>query len=134
MNTGEKIKLLRKKLGYSAEYIAESIGVSPSTIYRYENNDIASMKIDNLKMIAKILHTDAMDLLGWYEDDPVTATLDPEKQSFDNHLTASEQSLLNEYRQLNDEGQEIAANQVHVMVASGLYIKSDQSELVEEEA
>ena len=39
MTTGERMRLRRKQLGYSAEYVAEKLGCSPSTIYRYENGD-----------------------------------------------------------------------------------------------
>lgn len=117
MNTGEKIKLLRKEFGYSAEYIADQIGVSPSTIYRYENNEIASMKIDNLKAIADLLHTSASSLLGW---------------SPDGFITEDEISLLSHFRQLNEEGQEKIVDYIHDLVASGRYIKTDQPKLVEE--
>ena len=40
MDIGERIKKRRKELGLSAEQIAEKLGVSPATIYRYESNDI----------------------------------------------------------------------------------------------
>lgn len=117
MNTGETIKHLRKQLGYSAEYIAEQIDVSPSTIYRYENNEIASMKIDKLKMIADILGTNACHLLGWYSGDSES-------------LSDSELILLNSFRQLNNEGQEKVCEYTSDLVASGRYIKSDQDEMV----
>lgn len=69
MNTGELIKLYRKRNGMSAEQLAETVGVSPSTIYRYENNDIANMGTDKLKAIATALHTDAHVLMGWDSPD-----------------------------------------------------------------
>lgn len=90
MNTGERIKQLRKERGFSAEYVAERIGVSPSTIYRYENNEIASMKIDKLKMIADLLGTDASNLLGWSADDFVISSDD-------------ELFILESFRKLNPE-------------------------------
>ena len=65
MNTGQRIKARRIELGYSAEQVADAIGVSPSTIYRYESNNIANMGIDKLKAVANFLHTDAHVLLGW---------------------------------------------------------------------
>lgn len=48
MDIGERIKKRRKELGLSAEQIAEKLGVSPATIYRYESNDIMNMRIDKL--------------------------------------------------------------------------------------
>ena len=38
--TGEQIKKRRKQLGMSADELAEKLGVSRSTIFRYEKGDI----------------------------------------------------------------------------------------------
>lgn len=111
MNTGEKIKAMRKDLGLSAEYIAEKIGISPSTIYRYENNDIASMKIDKLKSIADLLGTSASYLLGW--DDCAA----------DDHLTASEFALLSVFRDMDQDGQQKVLDYAKDLHATGLYTK-----------
>lgn len=115
MNVGERMKIMRKSLGLSAEYIAERIGVSPSTIYRYENNDIESMKIENLKMIADILGVKASLLLGWSDEEPVTAHLTEDR------TTPKEQALFDMFRQLNDEGQEKVSDYTSDLVASGRY-------------
>ncbi|MEA4813868.1 MAG: helix-turn-helix transcriptional regulator [Oscillospiraceae bacterium] len=76
MNVGRKIKLRRKELGISAEQLAASLGVSPSTIYRYENGDIEHMGLDKLTPIAKALHTTEAYFMGW--DDADTVNGDPE--------------------------------------------------------
>lgn len=65
MNIGDRIKNRRKKLGLSAEQLAEILGVSPSTIYRYESEDIMNMRIDKVPPIAKALNTTASSLMGW---------------------------------------------------------------------
>ena len=49
MTTGERMKHRRKELGLSAEYVADKLGVSPSTIYRYENGDIEKQPGDILE-------------------------------------------------------------------------------------
>lgn len=115
MNAGERIKIMRKSLGLSAEYIAEKIGVSPSTIYRYENNDIASMKIENLKLIADILGTKASYILGWYDEEPVVAVIPTEEND------TKVNSLVDLFRQLNDEGQDKVCEYTSDLVASGRY-------------
>lgn len=38
--TGQKIKARRKELGMSADEVAAKLGVSRSTIFRYENGHI----------------------------------------------------------------------------------------------
>ena len=46
MEIHDRIKARRKELGLSAETVAEKLGVSPATIYRYENNDIKKYTSD----------------------------------------------------------------------------------------
>lgn len=65
MTTGERIKMRRKELGFSAEYVAEQLGVSPATIYRYEKGDIEKMPGNILEPISKILNTTPAYLMGW---------------------------------------------------------------------
>ncbi|MGX8706274.1 MAG: helix-turn-helix domain-containing protein [bacterium] len=65
---GKRIKHRRKELGYSAEKLAELVGVSPATIYRYEKNDIANMGADKLRPIADALSTTPGALMGWEEE------------------------------------------------------------------
>lgn len=72
MTTGERMKQRRKELGLSAEKVAERLGVSPATIYRYENGDIDKVPGDRLAPIANILQTTPADLMGW-EDTSNTA-------------------------------------------------------------
>lgn len=65
MTTGERIKLRRKELGLSAEYLADKLKVSPATIYRYENGAIERLRGDVLEPLSKILHTTPAYLMGW---------------------------------------------------------------------
>ena len=91
MDIGEKIKECRKEIGMSAEELASIIGVSPSTIYRYENNDISNMGIDKLKAIASALHAYAYVLLGWEKD----------------NVTHDEMALIYKYRKLTSHSKEL---------------------------
>ena len=59
MIIGEKIKALR--------VLASTIGVSPSTIYRYENSEIANMGIDKLMAICAVLDVPAYYLFDRHE-------------------------------------------------------------------
>ena len=43
MNTGDRIKQRRIELVLSVDDLAEKIGKSRATIYRYENGDIENM-------------------------------------------------------------------------------------------
>ncbi len=70
MTTGQRMKIRRKELGLSAEKVAESLGVSPATIYRYENGDIEKVPGDSLEPIAYILKTTPAALMGWEDLEP----------------------------------------------------------------
>ncbi len=65
MTTGERLKLRRKEIGFSAEKVADQLGVSPATIYRYEKGDIEKVPVDSLAELAKILQTTPAYLMGW---------------------------------------------------------------------
>jgi len=55
----------RKAIGISAEKLADMLGVSPATIYRYENGDIEKVPGDRLGPIANALRTTPGYLMGW---------------------------------------------------------------------
>lgn len=65
MTTGQRMKSRRKAIGLSAEKLADILGVSPATIYRYENGDIDKVPGDRLAPIANALHTTPGYLMGW---------------------------------------------------------------------
>lgn len=65
MTVGERIKARRQELNMSAEQLAEKIGVSPATIYRYENGGIRHMGTDKLAIIADALSIEPKYLMGW---------------------------------------------------------------------
>lgn len=75
MTTGDRIKHRRKELSLSAEYIAEKLGVSPATIYRYENGEIDKVPAPRLAFIAELLKTTPEYLMGW-EDSPIAHNSD----------------------------------------------------------
>jgi len=51
----ERIKRRRLELGLSPEYVAEKIGKSRATYYRYESDEIEKMPISALKPLADVL-------------------------------------------------------------------------------
>ena len=65
MNTGDRIKQRRMELGLSVDELADKIGKSRATIYRYENGDIENMPTPVLEPLAKALETTPAQLMGW---------------------------------------------------------------------
>ncbi len=68
MTIGERIKQRRKDLGITAEELAEKIGVSRATMFRYESKDEGHMKFQVLAAIARGLNTTVAYLAGWEDD------------------------------------------------------------------
>ena len=63
MNIGEIIKKRRKELNLSLKDIAKKLNVSESSISRYENEEIKSMRIGKLIPLSEILQVDIRELL-----------------------------------------------------------------------
>ena len=83
MNIGDRVKECRIKLGYSAEQVAEKLGISPATEYRYENGDISKMPAKLVAPLAEFLLTTPAYLMGWSDDDtssPSSILKDDEKR------------------------------------------------------
>lgn len=73
MTTGERIRARRKELGITADILAEKIGVSRSTVFRWENGSIEKLPIDKLVPIARVLQTTVGYLMGWDDNKQVPA-------------------------------------------------------------
>ena len=97
MTTGERMKKRRKEIGLSAEKVAELLGVSPSTVYRYENGDIENMPGAILEPVSNILMTTPAYLMGW-EDSSSSCNLVDDAATVYSVLTEQEQQFINNYR------------------------------------
>ncbi len=95
----ERIKYLRKKYDLSAETIAESIGVSRATVYRYETKEVENMPITILEPLSKVLHCSPAYLMGWEDE-----SSDLPKHTY--NLNSKEELLLTDFRTLNEQGQD----------------------------
>lgn len=67
---GERIKKARLALGYSAEQVAAFLGVSPATVYRYENGDISKLPAKFIKPLADYLCITPAYLMGFSDEEP----------------------------------------------------------------
>nr|WP_308545458.1 S24 family peptidase [uncultured Lachnoclostridium sp.] len=64
-DTGKRIKDRRQELNISADTLADALGVSRSTIFRYEKGDIEKVPAESINKIAKLLNTTPAYLMGW---------------------------------------------------------------------
>ncbi len=83
--TGDRMQERRKELGISADTLAEYLGVSRSTIFRYENGDIEKVPANLLSDIAKFLKTSEAFLMGW-EDKEQSEEVIPKIMQYYNNL------------------------------------------------
>ena len=68
MTIGKRIENRRKELDMSADTLAQKIGKSRATIYRYENGYIEKLPTDVLIPLAEALLTTPEYLMGWTDD------------------------------------------------------------------
>lgn len=72
MTVGERIKMLRKKLGLNQVEFADKINVSKQTLYKYENNLITNIPSDKIESVAKLCHVSPAYIMGWEDEDGLT--------------------------------------------------------------
>ena len=113
MGIGKMIRARREALKLTQADLAKMIGVTPSAITNYES-DVSHPKEKVLYQLFDALQCDANYL---FSEAINTETPPP--------LTAEENNLINQYRELNTTGQKMLIEQATMMTASGLYKKSD---------
>lgn len=115
MTTGERLKLRRKEIGFSAEKVADQLGVSPATIYRYEKGDIEKVPVDSLAELAKILQTTPAYLMGWEsqadqaELNDILAQIQASEEKEQSRIA----KMIQDFKKLNDDGKAKAIERVH---------------------
>lgn len=67
MTIGDRIREKRKNKDYTLEQLADEIGVTKSTVLKYENGSIA-IPSDKIEKIAKSLNVSPGYLMGWTEE------------------------------------------------------------------
>ena len=65
MTVGDRIRKHRELSSISQTDLAEKIGVSKQTLYKYEKNVITNIPSDKIEEIAKVLNVSESCLMGW---------------------------------------------------------------------
>lgn len=65
MEISERIRLRRLELDLTLEDVAEKLGVTKSTVLRYETGYIKNMGIDKVEDLARVLKCSPAYLMGW---------------------------------------------------------------------
>ena len=68
LRTSKRIKDLRLKNHYTMEKLADMIGVSKSTIAKWENGYIDNMRQDNIIKLAEVFSVSPTYIMGYMEN------------------------------------------------------------------
>ena len=101
-----KIKQLRMERDMTLEQVAVIVGVGKSTVRKWETGMIANMKRDKIALLAKALSTTPAYLMGWDEETPSPIV--------EQQVTESEQLLLDLFRQVPENKQEMVLQMIQV--------------------
>lgn len=64
MTIGERIRTIRKFKKISVDYLAKELGVSKTTIYRYEDSTIEKIPLNIFEQLCSILDVTPAELMG----------------------------------------------------------------------
>ena len=64
MDLGKRLKAKRKEKNISAEYLAKELGISVSTVYRYEDSSILKIPVSTFEKMCDILGTTPAQMMG----------------------------------------------------------------------
>ena len=87
MTIGERIKTIRKSKKISVDTIANKLGISKTTIYRYEDSTIEKIPLQVIEKLSEILGVSLAELTGNGPDKKETSEL---PVAFDNAQDAME--------------------------------------------
>lgn len=107
MEIHERIRKRRIELELSMRDVASALGVSPSTVSRYESSEIQNMGIDKIEALSKVLRCTPAYLMGWEDKIESDTSLSPEKtliQIFNELNSSGQQKLLERAQELLELG------------------------------
>ncbi len=116
----ERLKLLREQKGLLQKNIAQQIGVGRTTYLKYEKG-VSEPSFSVLIKLAEIFDTSTDYLLERTDVEsfpPVQASPS---------LSATEQTLLRSFRQLNGDGQRNAMEHLNLLLDSDRYVKGTKT-------
>jgi transcriptional regulator with XRE-family HTH domain len=126
---GSKLYNRRKELGLTLEEVGDIVGVSKSTVRKWETGYIENMKRDKIALLAKALQTTPLYIMGIKD-----VVVSEEPISF----TKSEKELVHKYRNIDDKGKHtvdtvlemeyIRCNKPHLIVNAAHTIEGSTEE------
>lgn len=113
MEIGNLIYNRRKELGLTLEQIGDYVGVSKSTVKKWESGYISNMRRDKIALLAKILQIPPTDLINAETENKPPLKLP----------SGDEQELLTIYRNVNQDGQDYIMQTARMVEGTERYRK-----------
>lgn len=101
-NAAFRIKELRTSHNYTMEKLAQMVGVSKSTIAKWENGYVENMRQDKVKKLAVIFNVKPTYIMGYDEEESSVNSVD--------ELTDKEKHFVEVYSKLSEEQQKLVDN------------------------
>ena len=118
----DRIKEIKKQKGFSNETLSVASGIPKGTLAKILGSETKDPQISSIIKIAHALDVSADYLVFGVSHSPVS------------DLSAAETSLVKNFRELNDEGQEKVIGYVGDLIQTGIYKNNHQSGMVSKEA
>lgn len=112
MKIGDRIKSKRQENGLSQTELAQKVGVSKQTLYKYENNIITNIPSDKIELLSVSLNASPAYLMGWEENKA--------------NANAAMKRLMVYYAALNDAGKKEAAKRVQELTYLPQYAATNE--------
>ncbi len=97
-SVGNNIRMRRNMQGISQSALAEAIGESRQTVYKYESGLVSNIPLAKLELIAHALECSPTDLTGWKRESHPAFKEDPLP-----YLTEEEAALLESWHKATDK-------------------------------
>ena len=68
--TGERIRELRLRHNMTLDDVARHLGVGRQAIYKYEQNTVTNIPLENIEKMAALFGVTPGYIAGWREEDP----------------------------------------------------------------
>lgn len=98
-NAAFRIKELRTSHNYTMEKLAQMVGVSKSTIAKWENGYVENMRQDKVKKLAVIFNVKPTYIMGYDEEESSVNSVD--------ELTDKEKHFIECFSRLSEEQQKL---------------------------
>lgn len=102
MDFKDTIRARRKELGLTLEEVGQIVGVSKTTIQRWESGEIKNQRRDKIVKLAQALQTTPAQLMGWAETDTDLSSSLPQSNS---NVNGQLENLFHEIQQLPPDQQ-----------------------------